>query len=116
MKRIIEDPAFLVGPTATYETGAMGGQTWDSPTAFEAIQQYVPELPHLIPVLVAFFKGAVETWKRFTSEFAPGGLIDEAKSSMDFIQIKRVSTSKFVRIPKYSNTILLLLFYFLRPG
>jgi hypothetical protein len=27
---------------------------------------------------VAFFKGAAETWKRFTSEFAPGGLIDEA--------------------------------------
>jgi hypothetical protein len=35
-------------------------------------------LPHLKPVLVAFFKGAAETWKRFTSEFAPGGLIDEA--------------------------------------
>src|SRR3954451_2034083 len=54
------------------------GQIWDSPKAFEAIQQYVPELPHLIPVLVAFFKGAAKTWKRFTSEFSPGGLIDEA--------------------------------------
>ena len=30
------------------------------------------------PLLVAFFGGAFETWKRFTSEFAPGGLIDEA--------------------------------------
>ena len=28
--------------------------------------------------MVAFFKGAAETWKCFTSEFAPGGLIDEA--------------------------------------
>jgi len=78
IKRIIEDPAFLVGPTATYETGAMDGQEWDSPRVFEVIQQYAPELPHLIPVLVAFFKGAAETWKRFTSEFSPGGLIDEA--------------------------------------
>jgi len=25
-----------------------------------------------------FFEGAAETWKHFTSEFAPGGLIDEA--------------------------------------
>ena len=30
------------------------------------------------PALVAFFKGAKETWQRFTSEYAPGGLIDEA--------------------------------------
>ena len=28
--------------------------------------------------LVAFCKGAHETWKRFTSEYTPGGLIDEA--------------------------------------
>ena len=27
---------------------------------------------------MAFFEGAAQTWKRFTSEFAPGGLIDEA--------------------------------------
>jgi hypothetical protein len=37
-----------------------------------------PELPHLSSVLVAFFQGAAETWKCFISEFAPGGLIDEA--------------------------------------
>ncbi len=37
-----------------------------------------PELPHLSPLLVAFFEGAAATWKRFTSEFAPGGLINEA--------------------------------------
>jgi len=36
------------------------------------------QLPYLQPLLVAFCKGAAETWKRFTSEFAPGGLIDEA--------------------------------------
>ncbi|KAF8815542.1 hypothetical protein BYT27DRAFT_7225035 [Phlegmacium glaucopus] len=43
-----------------------------------AIQKMSPELPYLEPLLVSFFKGASETWKRFTSEFAPGGLIDEA--------------------------------------
>ena len=28
--------------------------------------------------MIAFFKEAAETWEHFTSEFAPGGLIDEA--------------------------------------
>lgn len=38
----------------------------------------VPDLPHFRELLIAFLMGARETWKRFTSEFAPGGLIDEA--------------------------------------
>jgi hypothetical protein len=54
------------------------GREWQTPSAFIAIQSLAPFLPHLKPLLVAFFKGAAETWKRFTSEFAPGGLIDEA--------------------------------------
>ena len=37
-----------------------------------------PDFPQLKPALVAFFKGAQETWKQFSSEYAPGGLIDEA--------------------------------------
>ena len=37
-----------------------------------------PTLPHFCNLLIAFFKGAAQTWERFTSEFAPGGLIDEA--------------------------------------
>src|SRR6266540_716700 len=36
------------------------------------------DLPYLKELLVAFFTGADETWTRFTSEFAPGGLIDAA--------------------------------------
>jgi hypothetical protein len=78
IKRIIEDPTFLVGPAVVPETGAMDGLQWETPEAMEAIKKLAPELPHLKPLLVAFFKGALETWKRFTSEFTPGGLIDEA--------------------------------------
>ncbi len=78
IKRIARDPGLLLGPSATHETGSLDGKAWASPEAFAAIQNMAPELPHLKPVLVAFFKGASETWKRFTSEFTPGGLIDEA--------------------------------------
>jgi hypothetical protein len=80
IKRIIEDPSFLLGPSAEPETGALDGQPWTSPNAFAAIQDLIPELHHISPILVAFCKGAAETWKRFTSEFAPGGLIDEASA------------------------------------
>ena len=75
---IIGDPTFLVGPNASYHAGAIDGQEWQSPEAFATIQKLAPSLPHLKPLLVAFFKGAAQTWKCFTSEFAPGGLIDEA--------------------------------------
>jgi len=78
MQRIIGDPSFLVGNSVTWETGAMDGQMWQTPATIEAVQKIAPSLPHLKPLLVAFFEGAAVTWKRFTSEFAPGGLIDEA--------------------------------------
>jgi hypothetical protein len=78
IQRIIEDPTFLVGDSVTWKTGTMDGQKWQSPKAIKAVQKLAPSLPHLKPLLVAFFKGALVTWKRFTSEFAPGGLIDEA--------------------------------------
>ena len=38
----------------------------------------IPTLPHFRNLCLAFFQGAAETWIRFISEFAPGGLIDEA--------------------------------------
>ena len=44
----------------------------------ERINKLAPDFPHLKPALVAFFKGAKEAWQPFTSEYAPGGLIDEA--------------------------------------
>ena len=78
MQRIIEDPNFLIGPTASFEMGSLDGEEWHYPDVIKAINKMELDLPHLKPVLVTFFKGAAETWKRFTSEFAPGGLIDEA--------------------------------------
>ena len=78
IKKIIQDTSLLLGPSAAFETGSLDGQRWESPGAFAAIQRIAPELPHLKPVLVAFFKGAAETWGRFISEFTPEGLIDEA--------------------------------------
>jgi hypothetical protein len=76
--RIAQDPNFLIGPAVTFEMGAMDGKQWERPDVLHAIWALAPTLPYLKPVLVAFFEEAGKTWKRFTSEFAPGGLIDEA--------------------------------------
>ena len=78
MDRIIEDPSFLVGNNVSYETGTFDGIPWNSKEVVIRINELAIEFPDLKLALVAFFKGARETWKRFTSEYAPGGLIDEA--------------------------------------
>ena len=78
IEAIIRKPKLLISKDASYVTGAMDGKCWEHPEAVKAILKMSPDLPHLSDVLVTFFKGALSTWKRFTTEFTPGGLIDEA--------------------------------------
>ncbi len=78
MVQLIEDPTFLVGEHVSYETGSFDGKPWRSEKVVKKINELAPQFPYLKQALVAFCKGAHETWKRFTSEYTPGGLIDEA--------------------------------------
>jgi len=55
---------------------SFGGDEWQHPNIFKSINNL--GLPYLEELLIAFFTGADETWTCFTSEFAPGGLIDVA--------------------------------------
>jgi hypothetical protein len=78
LQTIIENPDLLIGPNATYDLGTLDGEEWQNPAVMKLIYGMLPDLPNLKPLLVAFFKGTAETWERFTSEFAPGGVIDLA--------------------------------------
>ena len=78
MDKVIDNPDILLSVDATYTTGAMDGKEWEKPNIMATILKQAPELPHLSSVLVVFFKGARGTWKRFTTEFTPGGMIDSA--------------------------------------
>ncbi|KAI0056411.1 hypothetical protein BV25DRAFT_1814075, partial [Artomyces pyxidatus] len=78
IQKLIDNPSLLLGSDANPATGSMDGLDWFRPEAFEAVQKLAPELPYLEGALVAFLQGALATWERFTSEFAPGGLIDQA--------------------------------------
>jgi hypothetical protein len=79
--KIISHPELLMSANATYTTGAMDGKEWETPDAVAAILKMAPELPHLSNLVVEFFTGARGKWICFTSEFTPGGLIDEATDS-----------------------------------
>ena len=82
IQKIIENPDILIGkdldPSESYKMATLDGEKWQNVAVVEKILNIIPTLPHYRDLLIAFFKGAAETWEHFTSEFAPGGLIDEA--------------------------------------
>ena len=80
IQMIIDDPDILLGDGVSYQKDVFG-QKWHRPDAFETVHKLSPQLPHLQPVLVAFFKGALITFERFTSEFAAGSPIDLASAT-----------------------------------
>lgn len=59
----------------------MDGKEWGDVHAIKAVVELMPNLPHLKEITLAFFRGALATWLQFSSEFAPGGLIDEASAT-----------------------------------
>ncbi|EDR07527.1 glutamic acid-rich protein [Laccaria bicolor S238N-H82] len=80
--KIIANPDILIGKdldiSESYKTATLDGEKWQNPAVVKKIFDLIPTLPHFHNLLIAFFKGAAQTWECFTSEFAPGGLIDEA--------------------------------------
>lgn len=78
MKLIIANPQILLGPNTNYRTATADGLEWDNLDDVNAILGDTTVYPHLQELLVAFFQGSLQTWRRFTTEFTPGGIIDEA--------------------------------------
>jgi hypothetical protein len=68
MEAVISNPDLLLGLGASHETGVLYGKTWDNGDAIAFIQTNQDSLPHLREVLIAFFQGALETWKEFTKD------------------------------------------------
>jgi hypothetical protein len=74
---LIDTPELLLANDCSYTLGSLDGQVWERPEAIYAIHCIKDSLPHLNDCLVAFLRGTLETWNRFTSEFADGGVIAE---------------------------------------
>ncbi|KAG1718126.1 hypothetical protein EDB19DRAFT_1608513, partial [Suillus lakei] len=78
LNHIVNDINLILAPDATYETLTLDGKPFERPEAFYAIQRLALDretYPHFPQLLVAFFQGALDTWIRFSAEFAAGGAI-----------------------------------------
>ncbi|KAJ7165258.1 hypothetical protein C8R46DRAFT_1035863 [Mycena filopes] len=72
---VIADPDLLLAPGASHVKGSMNGRVWDNPEIMYKIQTIEATLPRICESLVVFFTGALETWLRFSEDYAEGGTI-----------------------------------------
>ncbi|KAI0348796.1 hypothetical protein OH77DRAFT_1553381, partial [Trametes cingulata] len=75
MACIVADPEILLAPDASYEGGSLDGHLWEWPEVLITVHQLAPTLPHLPLAVSEFVAGALDTWGRFSAEFAPGWTI-----------------------------------------
>lgn len=66
LRTIIKSPDILIGPNVSPTTATFDGQPWHNPDAIASILRDQHRYPHLRSALIAFFKGALEGWERFT--------------------------------------------------
>ncbi|KAF8223241.1 hypothetical protein L208DRAFT_1084364, partial [Tricholoma matsutake] len=71
----IENPQLLLALGVDFKTDTLDGKPWELAELFYAVQRMADSLPHLEPCFIAFFKGALETWEHFSSEFVDGEAI-----------------------------------------
>ncbi|KAJ7430216.1 hypothetical protein B0H11DRAFT_1676382, partial [Mycena galericulata] len=81
IRHLLANPDIIFGDELFFETATLDGQEWQDPKAINAVVGLMSSLPHLRPITMAFFRGSLTTWVRFSSEFAPGGVIDESTAT-----------------------------------
>nr|GAT43094.1 predicted protein [Mycena chlorophos] len=77
LRKLLQSPDLLFGSNTSPETATLDGGAWENPDAMNAVFALAPELPHLKAITLAFFRGALATWTRFSAEFAPGGPVED---------------------------------------
>lgn len=84
IRKLIDRPALFLDstPTSSSSQCTLHGEGWMGPLVIEAIYKHLHSgtIPHFSALLVAFLKGALKTWVRFSSEFESGSRIDLATS------------------------------------
>ena len=78
MQKIIDTPDILIGASSSHLTASLNSDEWQNSNVVSKVLEISQQLPYFKDLFVAFFTGAANTWERFTSEFAEGGLINEA--------------------------------------
>ncbi|THU99324.1 hypothetical protein K435DRAFT_818559 [Dendrothele bispora CBS 962.96] len=78
IQNLLDNPDILFGDDMSFESASLDGKEWEHTDAVNAVLSLASTLPYLKPVTLAFFRGSLATWIRFSAEFAPGGLIDQS--------------------------------------
>ncbi|KAJ6542533.1 hypothetical protein DFH09DRAFT_855131, partial [Mycena vulgaris] len=81
IQNILDNPDLIFGDDFSHITASLDGKEWGDPDVIKTIIGLMPKLPYLKEATLAMFRGALATWIRFSAEFAPGGLIDEASAT-----------------------------------
>ncbi|KAF8203541.1 hypothetical protein K438DRAFT_1472661, partial [Mycena galopus ATCC 62051] len=76
IQAILDNPDLIFGSDVSSATATLDGKPWFNPDAMVEVFKLISLLPHVKEITLAFFRGALVTWVRFSSEFVPSGLID----------------------------------------
>ncbi|KAE9391368.1 hypothetical protein BT96DRAFT_945402 [Gymnopus androsaceus JB14] len=78
-KSIINNPNLLLGPDVLHKPATLKGERFQCPEVMYAVHRLTPTLPHLSPLVQAFFMGASEGWPRFMTKFAKASGLNPAE-------------------------------------
>ncbi|KAJ7719825.1 hypothetical protein B0H16DRAFT_1794260 [Mycena metata] len=67
IKMLLEDPDLIFGSEVSHETATLDGQEWSDPAAMAAVFDLIPKLPHVKEITLAFSRGALVTFTRFST-------------------------------------------------
>jgi hypothetical protein len=81
IKDLIERPELLLDPTSPASMATLDGKEFDNPRAVASVHEQLSQFPSICPLLLGFLKGSLETWERFSSQFASDGLIRSLSDS-----------------------------------
>ncbi|QRV88382.1 hypothetical protein RhiJN_16400 [Ceratobasidium sp. AG-Ba] len=72
---VISHPGLVLGLDAVAVTATLDGSDRDNPEVMLALRREASKLPYLEDLCVASCRSALQTWGRFTDEFAPNALL-----------------------------------------
>ncbi|KAF9017231.1 hypothetical protein BDP27DRAFT_1378651 [Rhodocollybia butyracea] len=55
IQKLVDNPDLLFGAEMCYEMACLDGKEWEDPDAVNAVFKLAPSLPHLMPIMLAFF-------------------------------------------------------------
>jgi hypothetical protein len=82
LEKIIANPKLVTGADAAFETATLDGRPWENPEVVYAALARISEwkLSYIDELVVAYCKGALETWGRFDTEWSEDGPISKLSS------------------------------------